>query len=187
MRYGRQEYWSGLSFPSPRRGWGRPNFCFDDCQDCGGQGRSCRVRLVVLTTVTSLAKTDGDALFLARDETLSPGDLNMVGSILEKPEESSFTMLGIKIHALVLPKFWRGVNYHLHHWNSESLSNLPNGHSKKVEWRGLGLEPAWPKMCAYCHSPPALLLRLHLSRMLQLHLIIYMILLEHPFGAAWPC
>ena len=132
----------GCRFLLPGEAEDGSNFCFDDRQDCGGQGRSCRVRLVVLTTVTSLAKTDGDALFLARDETLSPGDLNMVGSILEKPEESSFTMLGIKIHALVLPKFWRGVNYHLHHWNSESLSNLPNGHSKKVEGRGLGLEPA---------------------------------------------
>ena len=33
-----------------------------------------------------MAKTDGDALFLARDETLSPGDLNMVGSTMQETQ-----------------------------------------------------------------------------------------------------
>lgn len=78
----------------------------------------------------------------------------------------------------VLPKLRWGMKYHLLHWGSECLSDLPNGHREEVEKQRLESEPAWPKMYAFSHFPPALLPWLHLFRMLQLQHITYMILLE---------
>lgn len=43
---------------------------------------------------------DSAALFLVWEETWLPGDLNVLGHIIEKPEKSSFTALGIWMHDL---------------------------------------------------------------------------------------
>lgn len=86
---------------------------------------------------------DSDALFLVREGTLLPGDRNMVGHIIEKkPDKSSFTTLGIWIPDLTgspqTPVKY-SIDEHLHHrgrTGPERLSDLPSGHSEKVEpWR----------------------------------------------------